>query len=399
MLFRSFRYRLAPTPEQEKTFEQFAGVCRLVYNLAWEQRRDFWRKFRTQTGKHISYFSQARELTALRAEFDWIAAVPNACQQQALRDLDKAYQSFFAGRSAYPKPRRRGVSDTFRFMGREVETKQLNKKWSAVRLPKIGWVKFRRTRSILGAIKNVTILRDAMGWNASFACAIDHEMREPLPLIVGIDRGVANTLTLSTGEHLSLPASLNALDRRKRKAQRALARKKRGSNRRTKALQRVSKLSAKIARVRKDWHHKAALDLSRRFGAVIMEDLKITNMTASGRGKRGLNRSILNQGWNVFENILAYKLEERGGTLVKVDPAYTSQTCSDCGVIDKESRESQASFRCRHCGFAAHADHNAAINILRRNTSGLRVEEHHFCSDEARTGGGSPAENRVAEAA
>lgn len=109
--------------------------------------------------------------------------------------------------------------------------------------------------------------------------------------------------------------------------------------------------------------------------------------------KRGLNRSILNQGWGAFARILAYKLEERGGTLVLVNPAYTSQTCSECGTIDKESRESQAVFKCRHCGHEAHADTNAALNILRRNTASMGVEGLHLRPDEALT------VDQVAEAA
>jgi putative transposase len=127
-------------------------------------------------------------------------------------------------------------------------------------------------------------------------------------------------------------------------------------------------LAAKIARCRADWRHKATLDIAERFGTVTLEALKVANMTRAGKGKRGLNRSIREQGWGAFERVLAYKLEERGGTLIKVNPAYTSQECSACGTIDKASRESQSSFACRHCGFTDHADTNAAKVILRRST-------------------------------
>jgi putative transposase len=147
----------------------------------------------------------------------------------------------------------------------------------------------------------------------------------------------------------------------------------------------LSRITAKIARVRADWRHKATTDIARRFGRVSIEALQIKNMTASGPGKRGLNRSILEQGWGAFERTLAYKLEERGGVLVKVDPAYTSQTCSACGTIDKASRKSQASFACRHCGFASHADTNAAINILRRGTASMLAEGSGCAPTETRT--------------
>lgn len=409
-MFRSFRYRLAPTPEQAERFAQFSGVCRLIYNLAWEQRRDFWRQYKRQTGRRISFPSQCRELTALRAQFKWIAAVERVCQEQALRDLDRAFDNFFNGRCKYPSPRSLRDGTGVRFMAKDVSTRKLNAKWSEVRLPKIGWVKFRNTRELQGMPKNVTLSRDALGWHVSFACEIAADIQATRLPGVGIDRGVANTLALSTGEVFSLPRSMAVIERRKRRAQRAMARKKRGSNRRMKAKRRVARLSAKIARIRKDWHHRTALALAQRFGTAAMESLRVSAMTASAAGtidapgkgvrqKAGLNRAILNQGWYAFEAILAYKLEERGGSLVKVPAAYTSQTCSECGVIDAKSRESQAVFGCRHCGFTAHADHNAALNILRRSTSAMRAEGHQSCLSETRTGSGTTAENQAARAA
>jgi putative transposase len=240
----------------------------------------------------------------------------------------------------------------------------------------------RLTREWRGRVVSARFVKDALGWHVSLACEIEHEVpANDLPA-VGIDRGVANTLALSTGELLSTPSTAK-LERRKKRAQRALARRKRGSNRYRKQRLRVARIAAKIARVRADWRHWTTTDIARRFGTVAVEDLRTSNMTTKGRGKRGLNRSILEQGWGAFERVLAYKLEERGGTLVKVNPAYTSQECSACGAIDKASRESQASFACRHCGFRAHADHNAAINILRRSTA---VVEGRGCApDEART--------------
>jgi len=396
MIHRAFRYKLAPSAEQDALLRQFAGVVRLVYNLALEQRRDWWRHYQRQTGGWLNYVAQARELTALRATFDWIAAVHVTPQQQALRDLDRAYASFFAGRAGYPTPRRKGVNDAFRFQGREIEVKPLNGKWSAVRLPKIGWVKFRDTRPLRGRMMNATVSFSALGWHIAFACEIEHAA-PPIRLpAVGIDRGVANTLTLSTGAHLRVPDSLVEIERKKRQAQRCLARRRRGSKRHTKARRRVAVLQARAARIRLDWRHKASLDIARRFGTVVLEDLATRNMTRSAKGtmdapgtnvrqKAGLNRAILDQGWHGFETVLAYKLEERGGHLCKVDPRHTSQTCSACGTVDRESRESQASFHCRTCGFRAHADHNAAINILRRNTASMIVEEGHRLSVEAIT--------------
>lgn len=395
---RAFCYKLAPTPEQECLIRQFAGVTRLVYNLALVQRRDWWRQFKNQTGSNLNYVAQAKDLTALRAEFAWIAAVSQTAQQQALRDLDKAYANFFAGRAGYPKPRKRGAHNSFRFQGREVEVRKLNRKWAEVRLPKIGKVKFRLTRPVSRKILNATVMHTALGWHIALACEM--ELPEPQArglAAVGIDRGVANTLAFSTGEMMSLPDSFHLLDKKKRRAQKVMSRRRRGSKRHAKAMRRVKGHAAKAARIRKDWHHKAALDLSRRFGAVVLEDLKIRNMTGSARGtlvepgrnvsaKAGLNRSILEQGWHAFETILAYKMEERGGVIVKINPVYTSQTCSHCDTKDRHNRKNQAEFVCRSCGFEAHADHNAALNILRRwNTPLLSVEACGYAACEAET--------------
>ena len=350
MIARGYRFKLCPTAEQDALFRQFAGVCRLVYNLALEQRATWGRRHR------LGYVQQAAELTRLRAEFDWIRAVYVSCQQQALRDLDRAFVNFFAGRARYPTPRKKGVNDTFRFPGREVETRRLNAKWSAVRLPKIGWVKFRDTRPIRGAVQNATIAGGADGWHISFACEIEHEAPQNVRPAVGVDRGVATTLALSTGEMVSVPASLDWIEAAKRRAQRVLSRRKRGSRRYSRQRRRMARLQARARRIRLDFHHRAALDIAQRFSVAVLEDLCIKNMTASASGtvaepgrrvrqKAGLNRAILNQGWGAFDLILTYKMEERGGRVVKTGPAFTSQTCSACGVVDARSRKNQASLR------------------------------------------------------
>jgi putative transposase len=182
-----------------------------------------------------------------------------------------------------------------------------------VRLPKIGWVKFRDTRPLRGTVQNVSVMREANGWHVSFCCAIEHQTPgNDLPS-VSIDRGIANTLTLSGGDQpllLSLPDSLAALDRRKRQAQRHMRKRKRGSNRYAKGLRRVATLQARAARIRRDWLHRKSMEIARHFGAVGLEDLNVRNMTASAKGtvdnpgrnvrqKAGLNRAILEQGWSV----------------------------------------------------------------------------------------------------
>lgn len=324
---------------------------------------------------------------------DWIADVPRSALEQVLRDLDKAYGAFFAGRASYPRPRAKGVNDAMRLEGRLVKHRRLNAKWAAVRLPTIGWMKFRETRAMPGRLLSVTISLRAGRWYVSFSREIEHETPESIAPAIGIDRGVARTLTLSTGEHMQAPDTSRLLTARKR-AQKALARRKRGSRRYAAQRAKVARLNARMARIRTDWSHRASTGVARRFGLVAIEALKIQNMTASAAGtvaepgrnvrqKAGLNRSILEQCWGRFATFLDYKLTERGGVLISVPPHYSSQTCASCGVVDARSRKSQATFECVHCGHADNADVNAAKEILRRSTASMDVEGSHWGPDEA----------------
>jgi putative transposase len=342
--------------------------------------RDHWRQYERSKGGRLNFEAQCKELTALRAAVDWIAAVPVNVQQQALRDLDKAFANFFAGRAGYPTPRRKGEHDAFRFPAIHCgELRQINAKWSVIRLRGLGDVRVRTHRLIEGKPLSITVTLEGGRWFASFACEIERaEPPAPLPRAVGIDRGVARTLTLSTGGTMSLDRErLNVLDRRARKAQRTLSRRKRGSRRYGRARLAVARLKTQAARYRKDWNHKASYNIAGRFGVVALEKLKTANMTRSAAGtveapgrnvkaKAGLNRSILAQGWYQFSLFLGYKLEERGGHLVEVDPAHTSQTCSACGHISPDNRTTQARFACVSCQSRLNADYNAALNILGR---------------------------------
>ena len=376
MTFRGFTYRLKPTFEQEDKFFQFAGVCRLVWNLALEQRRDHWRNYQARAGDNLNYVTQARELTALRREVDFIRAVSQTSQQYVLKSLDDAYRRLFKGLGGCPQPKKKGVNDAFTFNGREITVERINRRWGRARLPKIGWVRFRMTRDLSGKITQATISLTPLGWQISIGCKDCYTRDFATDGAVGIDRGVAVPLMLSDGTSYALPEQLALLDRRARKAQRIASRRKRGSRRCAIAHKRVAAIRAKQARVRKHWAHVTTTEVCRKFGTVIIERLCTKNMTKSASGtveepgrnvaqKRALNRAILNVGWHQIETMLFYKANR----LVKVDPKFTSQTCSCCGVVDSRSRKNQASFVCSSCGFRANADHNAAINILHRGNT------------------------------
>jgi putative transposase len=230
---------------------------------------------------------------------------------------------------------------------------------------------------VSGAVKTVSVKREGSRWFVVLSC--DDVPAGPLPAtgaVAGIDLGVASLVTTSDGEHLDNPRHLMGSAGRLAAAQRDLARKKRGSQRRRKAAARLAALHAKIRRQRLDGAHKVALALVRAYDVITHEDLRIANMTRSASGtvqapgrnvaaKSGLNRSILDAGWGVFLTILSHKAESAGRKLIAVNPAHTSRTCANCGHCAKENRVTQAEFACTACGHTAHADVNAAINILR----------------------------------
>jgi putative transposase len=250
--------------------------------------------------------------------------------------------------------------------------RRVSRKTGQVWVPKAGWVRFRWSRAVPPGAKSYRVTMDRAGrWHIAFAV-----IPAPVPApgnaqTVGIDRGVAVSAALSTGELLHAPA-LTARERtRLRRLQRSLARAKRGSNRRGRVRHAIARLRARETDRRKDWAEKASTGIARRFDVIRVEDLQITNMTRSAKGTRenpgrnvrakaGLNRGILGSGWG----LLVRRLEDKApGRVEKIRPAFTSQRCSACGHVDAESRESQARFVCTACGFALHADVNAARNI------------------------------------
>jgi putative transposase len=386
-------YRLYPTIDQAATLGQWMGAVRATYNVALEQRRVFWKP-----GRNFNFATQCREVTMLRAEFDWMRDAPVHTLQQALKDLDRAYQNWWAGRAQAPQPRKRGLNDAMRFPDSATfDFRRLSKHIGEVKLPKLGWVRLRWDRAIPGTVKNITVARHAGTW--TIAAQYEIEIADAPPSVlptVGIDRGVAVFAALSDGTAIApVNAGKKALASL-RCAQRKLSRKKRGSNNRKRQARRVARLHQRVSAARKDFLHKASTVIAKNHGMVVLEKLQVRNMvrSASGtvqkpgrnvRAKAGLNRAILDQGWGGFRIMLAYKLADRGGKLIEVPAAYTSQTCAKCGVVDAANREGRR-FCCVGCGHTTHADTNAAMNILRRADSAvLPVEASHERAVEAGT--------------
>jgi putative transposase len=332
-------------------------------------------------GRHsVGYNAQASELADLKAVYPWVAEAPHHCLQQTLKDLDRAFQNFFAGRASYPTFRKKFQRDSFRFP----DPKQfvVDEEAQRVKLPKLGWVPYRNGKErhalkLAGKLKSITVSREGKHWFASVLCEI--ELADPKPVqapAVGVDLGVAQAITTSTGEVLAVLGMTKVEERRKARLQRSMARKQKGSKNRSKARKRLAEFQTRISRRRRDAIHKATTYLSKNHGRVVVEDLRVKNMTASAKGtmeapgknvhaKAGLNRVILDKGFGEIRRQLEYKCRWYGSELVAVNPAYTSQRCHECGHTEAGNRPSQAVFLCMKCGHATNADHNAAKNILK----------------------------------
>src|SRR5450755_3715805 len=370
------RFRLYPTSAQEVLLLQLCAHARYVGNLGLEQRL-MWRRWQ---GPTPGYNGQAAQLTQARAENPWLAAGSATVQQQALRDLDQGWRNFFGGTHQRPTWRKRGQHEGFRIVGaRALRVRQDNRRWSSVWVPKVGWVGVRRCRA-LPDWRSYRVTRDRAGrWHIAFAAIPDPVPAPGTGQVVGVDRGVTAAVALWTGE-LSSPAGLRAEEaERLLRLQRRLARARKGSNRRGTVKAQIARLKAREVDRRRDWVEKTSTDLARRFDVIRVEDLNVKAMTRSARGtaeapgrnvhqKAGLNRGILKAGWG----LLVTRLEQKAPARVeKVNPAYTSQTCNVCKVVDPKSRKSQADFVCTSCGHQANADANAARNIRDRGPTAV----------------------------
>jgi putative transposase len=371
------RFRLLPSPEQAAVLAEHCRHARFVWNLAVEQQQH-WQPGRQAPG----YNEQCAQLTAARAEYDWLKAGSQTVQQLgvpparggALRDFAQAMRNFFHGTHHRPTWRKAGTHEGFRQVGLKLRhIKRLNRRYGQVWIPKVGWVRFRWTRTIADTVKSYRVTLDRSGrWHIAFAA-----IPEPVPgpddgSVVGVDRGVAVSVALSSGELLRVAGPRAGETQRLRRLQRRLARARRGSHRRVRIKLAIARLLAREADRRRDWVEKTSTDLARRFDIIRVEDLKVRAMTRSARGtadcpgasvaqKRGLNREISRQGWGLLVARLKHKAQ---GRLEFVPAAYTSQRCSRCGHVAPENRKSQAVFQCVACSTGpCNADVNAARNI------------------------------------
>ena len=384
---KAYKFRLKAKANQMALFRQQAGCCRFLWNTALALQKE-----RLDAGeKVLRYVEVAKLLTGWKREEPtaFLANAQSQILQQTLKFLDRALMEAFDKKNPkrFPVFKKKGLAgDSFRYpQGFKLDG-------ARIFLPKIGWVRFIKSREIEGTPRNITVSRRGEHWYVSIQT--EREIAEPVhpaSSSIGIDLGVARFATLSDGSFLEPLNSFKRIEKRLAREQRKLARKQKFSANWRKQKAKITRLHIRIADVRNDFLHKASTTISKNHAIVVLEDLRIRNMSKSAKGspenpgrnvraKAGLNRAILDQGWFEFRRQLEYKQAWRGGTVIAVPPQYTSQTCPACGSISRENRKIQAKFLCISCGFQSHADLVAANNIL---AAGLAVSA---CGEPALSG-------------
>lgn len=345
--------------------------ARFVYNVGLEQRKMLDETTRNR-GVRLSCIDQTKQLTQARAEYEWLREGSAVVQQGALRDLDRAFQNFFAGRARFPQFRRRGHGGTVPV--RDMRLRRLNRKWAEILVPKAGWLRFRITYAWSDIIKATSArvsLRNGK-WHVALTTP-PRAKRTGGTGVVGIDRGVAVSVMTSDGEALNAPSLTAGEQARFLSLERRYARTSKGSRRREQTRAKMATLRGTLNDRRRDWMEQETTRLAETYATAAVENLRIKNMVAKpapkpdGEGgylpngaaaKSGLARAIQASQWGEFAQRLADKMD-----VVKVPAANTSRRCHECGHIAAENRESQAEFRCVDCGHTANADVNAAKNI------------------------------------
>ena len=351
-----FKAKLSKTTEQNALV--WLGFCQKLYNLALEQRITAYKR----CGVSLSTYTQNNELPDLKNEFPEFKQVNSQTLQDAVERLGRAFQGFFSRlkqvgvKAGFPrfKSYHRYDSFTLKTSGWKLDGRHL-------KIRGVGILKLRLSRPIEGKIKTIDVKRDACGdWWVSFSCddVPERKFETPRSDIVGLDVGISHFATDSEGKHIPNPRHYYKAQKELRRKQRKVARKKKGSNRRKKAVQELARSHRKVANMRLDFLHKTANYYIKNFQMICIEELRVKNMVKN----RHLSKNIADAGWSTFFDLLTYKAEEAGRELVKVNPKNTSQNCSGCGEKVPKSLATRV-HNCQYCNLSLDRDVNAARNI------------------------------------
>ncbi len=376
---QAYKFRLYPTWKQAQTLTWTVERCRELYNAALQERRDAY----LMVGKHISYYDQANQLPDIKEIREEYKDIHSQVLQDVLRKADKTFQAFFArckrgDTPGFPRYKGKGHFDSFTYPQAGFSVTHDNR----VCLSKVGSMKVKLHREIKGTIKTATIKREGDCWYVVFVCEVEHEPLEVSDEAVGIDLGLLHFATLSDGSTIENPRYYRKAKKQLERLQQALSRKKRGSTRRKQAVKQVAKAHRKVANQRRDFLHKASHKLLNSYGLIVFEELQSSNLRKRPKPKQdesgmylpngaaakgGLNKSISDAGWKMFQQFCVYKAANAGRTVLFVNPKYTSQICSGCGAVAK--KELGERWHSCSCGCELDRDMNAAINILRLGRS------------------------------
>ncbi|PZS06138.1 MAG: transposase [Candidatus Chloroheliales bacterium] len=356
---RTYKFRAYPTAAQTRLLDWQLTRCRELYNSALQERRDAYK----MCGKSVSYYDQANQLPAIKEVRPEYSDIYSQVLQDVLRRADKAFQNFFRrvkqGKTpGYPRFQGRGRYDSITYpqSGWSLQNDRLT-------LSKIGTLKVRLHREMLGKVKTVSIVREGQRWFVCFSVEVE---AEPLPMsdeAVGVDMGLNYFASLSNGERFTNPRYLRKSLTKLATKQQALARCQRGSHRRNQAKQAVATIHRKVANQRADFAHKLSRQLVNRYGMIVFEDLKPANMVKN----HSLAFSISDVSWSQFQEFTSYKAESAGRVVIFVNPAHTSQTCYGCGAVKKKELDQR--WHSCPCGEERDRDEEAAKVILRLGSS------------------------------
>lgn len=383
MPVKSYKFRLYPTKAQAEKLEWTLSRCCELYNAALQERREIYK----YTGKGTTFARQSAQLPEIKEVREEYREIYSQVLQDVLRRVDSTFQDFFSrvkrgNAPGYPRFQSKNRYDSFTYP--QVGKVQGHQRGPSIEnnkilLPKIGHIKVKWHCSVQGNIKTCTIKREGNHWYVCLVCEAEAVPRTPyIDEAVGIDLGVSKLATFSTGDVIENPKHYRKAEKKLNKAQQALSRKKRGSNRRKKAVKVVARLHRKVRNQRNDYLHQWSRRLVNTYETIVFEDIAPANLSKRAKPKQdeetgkylpngasaksGLNKSILDAGWSMFMAMCEYKAEWAGTVqVVRVDPRYTSQVCSGCGTIRK--KELSERWHSCECGCELDRDHNAAINI------------------------------------